>query len=280
MLYDRRVPLVVVIWKPFRWVLALFWKTWDICTSVLDSFATFFLLSYIKVLNVTADVLIPTQIYQLASNKSTFGLYYSPSVSYFGDQHLPYAILAAILVTLFVSIPTVTFILYPFQFFQNLLSIFPINWHFMHAFVDSFQGGYKDGTEPGTWDCRWFSVPMLLIWPLLFILYGLTLSIMFFVHSLIILMILLIVMINLQPLKLIDSQYPLVDWIFIFLLGLANIAILGRGAIVIEKYHTYHAIMAIVIFLTAVLPLLYTSFLIGSWLFSRIKIHLPQLSGL
>ena len=112
---------------------------------------------------------------------------------------------------------------------------------------------------------------MLLIWPLLFILYGLTLSIMFFVHRLIILMILLIVKINLQPLKLIDSQYPLVDLIFIFLLGLANIAILGRGAIVIEKYHTYHAIMAIVIFLTAVLPLLYTFFLIGSWLFSRIK---------
>ena len=278
-LHDRQVPCIVTVWKPFRWVLALFRKSWDIRTSILDSFATFFLLSYIKVLNVTADVLIPTHIYQLTSNKSTFGVYYSPSVSYFGDQHLPYAILAIILVTLFVSIPTIIFILYPCQFFQNFLSLFPINWHFLHAFVDSFQGGYKDGTEPGTHDCRWFSVPMLLIWPLFFIIYGLTLSMMFFVHSLIILLILLIAMINIQPLKLINSHYPLVDLIFIFLLCLANIVVVGRGTIIIEKYHTYRATIAIIVFLTEVLPLLYISFLIGSWLFSRVNIrHMPQLS--
>ena len=93
-LHDRRVRLVVAVWKPFKRVLTFFRKFWDIHTSVLDSFATFFLLSYIKILNVTADVLIPTQIHQLASNKSTFGVYYSPSISYFSDQHLPYAILA------------------------------------------------------------------------------------------------------------------------------------------------------------------------------------------
>ena len=29
---------------------------------------------------------------------------------------------------------------------------FPTQWHFLHAFVNSFQGSYKDGTEPGTYD--------------------------------------------------------------------------------------------------------------------------------
>ena len=29
--------------------------------------------------------------------------------------------------------------------------------------LDSFQGCYKDGTEPGTFDCRWFQ---LLYYPL------------------------------------------------------------------------------------------------------------------
>ena len=273
-LHDRRVQLVVAVWKPFKCVLTFFRKSWDIRTSVLDSFATFFLLSYIKILNVTTDILIPTQIHQLASNKSTLGVYYSPSVSYFGDQHLPYAILALTLVTLFVSIPTVIFILYPCRFFQNFLSLFPINWHFLHAFVDSFQGSYKDGTEPGTRDCRWFSVPMLLLWPLGFIIYGLTLSIMFFAYSFIILLILLIAKINIQPLKLIDSHYPRVDLIFVFLLGLANIVLLGRGAIVIERYQAYHAIITIIIFVATASPLFYISFLIGSWLFSRIKICL------
>ena len=158
-LHHRRVPAVAFVWMPFKTVLTVFRKSWNIHTSVLDSLSTFFLLSYYKIINITFDVLTPTKAYQLSSNKSTFRLYYLPTVPYFGDQHLPYAILAIILVTLFVSIP---------------------NWHFLHAFVDIFQGCYKDGTEPGIFDCRWFSVPMLLIWPLHFIIYSLTLSMIFY----------------------------------------------------------------------------------------------------
>ncbi len=60
--------------------------SWDIRTSVLNSFATFFLLSYVKVMSVTVDLLIPTKIYQLGSNKVLFGLYCSPSVPYFGNH--------------------------------------------------------------------------------------------------------------------------------------------------------------------------------------------------
>ncbi len=268
-LYDRHVPVVVTIWKPFNKVLTTFRKSWDIRTSVLDSFATFFLLSYIKILNVTTDILIPTRIFQLSSETSKFGVYYSPTVSYFGDQHLPYAIVAIFLVTLFVSIPTIIFTLYPGQYFQKFLSLFPINWHFLHAFVDSFQGCYKDGTEPGTFDCRWFSVPMLLIWPLLFTVYGLTLSTMFFTYSLIVLLILLIALINIQPLKRIGPHYPLVDTIFISLLCFLHIAILGRAAFNL-KYNAYFATLTIFGVLTSAIPLIYTSFLIGSWLFSKI----------
>jgi hypothetical protein len=271
-LYDRRVLIIVTIWKPFSKVLATFRKSWDIRTSVLDSFATFFLLSYVKILNVTADILIPTQIFQLSSNKSMFGVYYSPTVSYFGDQHLPYAILAIILVTLFVSIPTIIFMLYPCQCFQKFLSLFPINWHFLHAFVDSFQGCYKDGTEPGIFDCRLFSVPMLLTWPILCTVYSLTLSTMFFRYSQIIMLILLIAMINIQPLKRIGPHYPLVDIIFISLSCFIHIAILERATYVHEKYSTNYTTFTIIGFLTSVVPIIYTFFLIGSWLFSKINI--------
>ena len=76
--------------------------SWNVRTSVIDSFATFFLLSYVKIINVSADILIPTRIYKLGSNKSTFGVYYTPSVEYFGHEHLPYAILALTLLALFV----------------------------------------------------------------------------------------------------------------------------------------------------------------------------------
>ena len=88
-LHDRRYAVIVILWKPFHKVLSVFRKTWDIRTSVIDSFATFFLLSYVKVLSVSADLLIPTKIYKLGSSEVQFGLYYSPTVQYFGDEHLP-----------------------------------------------------------------------------------------------------------------------------------------------------------------------------------------------
>ena len=157
------------------------------------------------------------------------------------------------------------------------VSLFPINWHFLYAFVDSFQGYYKDRTEPGTNDCRWFSVPMLLIWPILCTVYSLTLSTMFFAYSLIILLILLIAMINIQPLKRIGPHYPLVDIIFISLSCFVLIVLLENAALVREKYCSTHSTLTIIIgFLTSVIPIIYTSFLIGSWLFSKINIvHIP-----
>ena len=98
--YDSEVRFIVMVWRPFRALLANFQESMDIRTSIIDSFATVFLISYVKVLSVTSDLLIPTRIYQLGSNISTLGLYYSPNVVYFGNEHLPYAILAIIIATL------------------------------------------------------------------------------------------------------------------------------------------------------------------------------------
>ena len=124
-LYDNKCTLIVTLWKPFHKVLSIFRKTWDIRTSVIDSFATFILLSYMKILSMTTNILAPTQIYKLDSNRSTFGLYYSPSVEYFGTDHLLYAILAIVILIFFVFVPILISFLYPFQFFQHFLSQLP-----------------------------------------------------------------------------------------------------------------------------------------------------------
>ena len=248
----------------------MFRRSWDIRTSVIDSFATFFLLSYMKVLSVTADLLVPTQIYQLGSNRSLFGLYYSPSVSYFGDDHLPYAILATVILTLFVSIPTITLILYPFQFFQRFLSFFPLNWHFLHAFVDSFQGCYKDGTEPGTFDCRWFSALILLFGLMAFIIFGMTMDMMFFVYTLIVILAFLIAMINIQPYKKVQLAvgYPSTDLTFFVLLSILYVAVLGKDTTSREGYF-YSTTMTVIMCLSAFVPIIYILFFIGSWFVSR-----------
>ena len=270
-LYDRKVSFLVYAWKPFQKLQAKVRRCWDIRTSVIDSFSTFFLLSYVKVLNVTCDVLIPTQIQKLGSNKTNYVLYYSPSIPYFGEHHRPYAILAITILTAFVIIPTIIFILYPCNFFQKFLSLIPINWHFLHAFVDSFQGCYKDGTEPGTLDCRWFSVVILITKPLLFVTFGLTLSTMYFVYALVILIILMIALINIQPYKKTGSNCPPADLMFLFLLSLIYIALFGREQSSLEIYQYFHTIWIVASIAVGIVPITYTCFLIGLWLFSRRK---------
>ena len=74
-LYDRKYIIIVIAWKPFKKIVSFYRTSWDIRTSIIDSFATFFLLSYVKILSVSSDLLIPTIIYQLGSDKSKLGLY-------------------------------------------------------------------------------------------------------------------------------------------------------------------------------------------------------------
>ena len=220
-----------------------------------------------KILSVTTDLLAPTQIYKLGSNRLTFGLYYSPSVEYFGNDHLPYAILAIIILTCFVLVPILISFLYPFRCCQNFLSLFPFNWHFLHAFVDSFQGCYKDGTEPGTLDCRWFSALTLFIRPLLLVAHITSLSTMTFVYSPIIVVLSLIVLINIQPFKKVAVRYPSTDPIFLILLSIFYIAVLGRTIASINNF--YFATLTALLLVAALVPIFYIASLICYWLFSR-----------
>ena len=56
--YDCK--LVVWMWRPFHRCVACFQRKWDIQNSLVDAFATFLLLSYVKFLSVSVDILMPT----------------------------------------------------------------------------------------------------------------------------------------------------------------------------------------------------------------------------
>ena len=270
-LYDSKVSFIVTAWKPFRNCLTRLRESMDVRTSIIDSFVTFFFLSYIKVLSVSCDLLVPTEIYQLGSNTSTLGLYYSPTVEYFGTEHLPYALLAIITLTTFVGIPTFILLLYPFQFFQRFLSLFPFNWHFLHAFVDSFQGCYKDGTEPGTFDCRWFAVVQLLLRPLLFTVFAMTLSMMFFVYTIIIIIIFVVVFINIEPFKKGAVYTTSNDTVFLTLFCFSYIANIARDITGREASYSHYTTF-VMLALSGAVPIVYIAFFITFWIVSRIKL--------
>ena len=201
-LYDRNYRVFTIMWKPFQRLFSLFRRNWDIRTSVVDVYATFFLLSYMKFLNVSFDLLAPTRVYHLDINSTyTWGLFYAGDIKYFGKEHLPYGILAIAVMSVFVILPTVTLALYPFAFFQKFLNLFPFQWSTLHMFMDSFQGCYKNGTEPGTRDCRWFSAAYLVLRWVVFILYGLTLNSSFFPLCSVCLVFFIILLSIFQPFK-------------------------------------------------------------------------------
>ena len=55
--------LVVQLWKPFNRCFARLNRQWDIKGSLIGAFATFFLLSYVKMLNVSFNLLTPVSLY-------------------------------------------------------------------------------------------------------------------------------------------------------------------------------------------------------------------------
>ena len=268
-MHDHDIGCLVYIWKPFHKISGNIRRNWDIRTSVIDSFTTFFLLSYVKILSVSSDLLMYTNVYSL-DGKSSTRLYYDPTLHYFGEGHLPYAVLALVFLTSFVILPTVLLTLYPFQFFQKFLSVFPMCWHFLHAFVDSFQGCYKDGTEPGTVDCRLFAQFGLFFRFALFVICMLTLAILYFAYAAIASIPWLILMINVNPFKKNVSFYRLIDSVFLMIISLFYILVLG-GDIASMEQHVYLPVLRVLATISAFATVLYVLYIILYWMYTQWK---------
>lgn len=150
------------LWKPFQWCFVHFRRRWNIRASLIDALATFLLLSYVKFLNVSYDILSPLTVYNVSGHTLRPCLLYDGTVEYFGKEHLPYAILALGVLLIFNIFPILLFCLYPFCCFQRCLAHLKLRTDALHVFMDAFQGCYKDGTN-GTKDRRWFSAVYLMV---------------------------------------------------------------------------------------------------------------------
>ena len=202
-LHDRNYRVITMMWRPFQILFSLFRRNWDIRVSLNDAFSAFFLLTSIKFLCVTFDLLVPTRIYHLYGDtyNYTLGLYYSADIEYFGREHLPYGILAIVVLSVFVILPVAILALYPFAFFQKFLNLFSVRLYILHTFVDSFQSCYKDGKEPGSRDYRWFSAVYLFFRLIAFILYGSTQNNSYFIFCSLVSLFYILIVVALQPYK-------------------------------------------------------------------------------
>ena len=156
-LHARDFKPLIYLWKPFQKCCACISQRWSPSESLIHVFVIFLILSYSKFLFVSFNLLNSDYIRDNSGVKEgSLVFYYNATVPYFGTEHLPFALLAISILVIFIALPVVILLLYPTRIFQRFIGCCNTRWHALDAFVDAFQGYYKDGTN-GTPDWRYFS---------------------------------------------------------------------------------------------------------------------------
>ena len=152
----------IVIFHPLRKYLS---KSWDPKATILHTFATFFLLSYTKLLYTSLSLLLAVHAYNVTgkiSPKSAF-LLFDPSIKFLHLDHAPYATVALLTLMICIAPPPLMLMLYPTKLFRKCINCFRFQrWDVLHHIMDVFQGWYKDGTE-GNYDYRFLSAFFLIL---------------------------------------------------------------------------------------------------------------------
>ena len=161
-LHDRNYKLIICLVYPFKYLQH---RNWNPKETVLNTCASFLLLSYSKFLFVSCSLLLSVRIYncdsKIISNQTM--LLYDPAITFLDSEHIPYAILALFVILIFVVLPPLLLLLYPTRLFRKCLNYCGFQrWDILHFVMDIFQGWYKDGTE-GTYDYRSLSSLYMLL---------------------------------------------------------------------------------------------------------------------
>ena len=256
-LHDHNFKLIVWLWKPFRRCFIRFKRHWDIKTSLIDAFATFLLLSYVKFFSVSFDLLIPVNLQNTHGQtlNQTY-VYYNGTMPYFGEQHLPYAILAIAVIILFTILPILLLCLYPCQCFQKLLNCCRLRCTVLHTFMDAFQGCYKNRTD-GSYDRRWFSAVYLITQIAFHVFVANTHEIIQLLLSITFLLIVTAIFTGvIRPYK--SYKFNIVDTILILIFAIVPLISTSLVTSRTSSYILFGKItQGIIIFASAVLPLVY-----------------------
>ena len=272
-LYDRNFKPLVFAWKPFRRLFSKWHKNLATKTSIVDACAAFLFLTNSKFFSVCSDILIPVKVFQFYTPrdiKITWRLYYDPNIEYFSSEHRLYAVIAIFMLVTFVIFPVLLLLLYPLSVFQKFLNLFPRRWQLcLHTFVDSFQGCYKDGTESGTRDCRWYAPIFYMCRFLLVTVFALSLNSIYYPYGAIVLTILSLLTIIVDPFK--SHLKHLSSTMTIFILFIASFYTSAIGAVIAEESmdtlttYIFYSLAVII----SLLPLAYISILLLRWIISH-----------
>ena len=96
---------------------------------VLNTFATFLLLSYSKLLLTSIRLLLAFQSHNIYGEKvlSSSLLLYDPTIRFFHIEHVPYAVVALLVILIFIILPPILLLVYPTVMFKKIPIVFGIS---------------------------------------------------------------------------------------------------------------------------------------------------------
>ena len=151
-LHNHGFKPVMVICRPFQRVFARFRKDRNLRTSLIDAFVTFFVLSTTKLLFVSLNFLVYSNLYTPHGEIVGTRLYEDASIEYFGPHHTLFGLLALMVIFLLIFLPVCLLVFYEFRCCQRCLIKTRLKSHVIMDLMHSNQY-YKDGSD-GSVDCR------------------------------------------------------------------------------------------------------------------------------
>ena len=163
-MYDGENSVAIKLWQPFKKIFSMkYFKGLNVKYSLIATFATFLQLVYTRLFFISKEILNYAELKNSAGDTVSVVLAMDASVTYSSTEHVPYIVLAVMMLLIFNLLPLILLLLYSTRCFQRFLGRFPrVNWHPLHAFMDIFHGCYKNGTS-GTKDCRYFAALNLMV---------------------------------------------------------------------------------------------------------------------
>ena len=260
LLYDHNVQIIVWLWKPFLPLFIKFRRVWSIKSSLVDAFATFLLLSYVKILSVSVDLLMPVLLYtEKQHTLPQLYLFNQGDVAFLGSHHLPYACLALFFLLTFTLLPMLLLFLYPCSCFQVCLNRTGCSCQSLHIFMDTFQGHYKNGTN-GTHDLRFFSGLNLLLRVVVYASTVLNYQIESYAYINVIICVLAISVALAQPYK--KYIHNVIESCFLITIGMLFVTF---APFVFGKFVRAERGTTIIYAILLAIPLLYMAVLIACW---------------
>ena len=158
-LYDRNFKPLVYFFRPLVRCLVRVRRSWNTRSDLINVFASFFLLSFSKVLFQFIFLLTYQKIF-LVSDSNFLGeslmVQYDLSVPYGSNEHIAFAVPSVLFCFILIVLPTLLLILYPFRIFRAILSKCKLDGIALNTFVEKFYGCYRNGLDGGK-DMRSFA---------------------------------------------------------------------------------------------------------------------------